>query len=104
MPAKEAISRIIEHNVIHSRKERNAILITKALNMAVEALERQIPKKPDISGDSCDKNGNLIYDTYDCPNCHVNYELEYDKYDYCPSCGQALDWSEEVNENGQNQN
>ncbi len=62
-------------------------------------IEKQIPKKPDISGDSCDKDGNLIYDTYDCPNCHTSYEMEYEKYDYCPSCGQALNWSEEVNEN-----
>ncbi len=98
MTAKEAIRRVIEHNEIHSRKERNAILITKALNMAVEALEKQIPKKPNLSGDSCDKDGNLIYDTYDCPSCHTSYEMEYEKYDHCPSCGQALDWSEEVQE------
>ncbi len=98
MTVKEAIYRIIKHNAIHRRKERNAILITEALNMAVEALEKQIPKKPDISGDSCDKDGNLIYDTYDCPNCHTSYEIEYEKYNYCPSCGQALDWSAEVQE------
>ncbi len=60
-----------------------------------EALEKQIPGKPDISGDSCDKDGNLIYDTYICPNCRKNYEIEYEKYDYCPNCGQALDWGEQ---------
>lgn len=48
MTAKEAIRRIIEHNEIHSRKERQAILITEALNMSVKALEKQIPKKPVI--------------------------------------------------------
>ncbi len=67
-------------------------------------LEKQIPKKPNLSGDSCDKDGNLIYDTYDCPSCHTSYEIEYEKYNHCPSCGQALDWSEEVSENEQNQN
>ncbi len=60
-----------------------------------EALEKQIPKKPDIYGDGYDDNGNLIYDTYDCPNCEKSYEMDYEKYDYCPSCGQAIDWSEE---------
>ncbi len=69
--------------------------LKKALEMAKQALEKQIPKKPDIYGDGYDNNGNLIYDTYDCPNCHTSYEIECEKYDYCPCCGQALNWSEE---------
>ncbi len=50
-----------------------------------------VPKKPNIYGDGCDDDGNLIYDTYDCPNCQTSYEMEYEKYDYCPYFGQALD-------------
>lgn len=60
-----------------------------------DMLEKQVPKKPDIYGDGYDDNGNLNYDTYDCPNCNASYEIDYEKYDYCPSCGQKLDWSEE---------
>lgn len=97
MTAKEAIRRIKVHNKVHSQKKHNAILITKALDMAVEALEKQIPKKPNIYGDGYDDDGNLIYDTYDCPNCQKSFEMEYEEYDYCPNCGQALDWSDDNN-------
>lgn len=31
---------------------------------------------------------------YDCPNCEKSYEMDYEKYDYCPNCGQAIDWSD----------
>ena len=57
------------------------------------ALEKQIPKKPDMWGDGYDDNGNLIYDTWACPCCRTEYELDYDDYKFCPNCGQAIDWS-----------
>lgn len=57
-----------------------------------EAGERRIPKIPDILGDGYDNEGNMIYDMYDCPNCGKSYEMEYEEYKYCPSCGQAIDW------------
>ncbi len=57
-----------------------------------EAGERRIPKIPDIWGDGYDNEGNMIYDMYDCPNCGKSYEMEYEEYKYCPSCGQAIDW------------
>ena len=63
-----------------------------AFNMAFSALEKQIAKKPDIEGDGYDPDGNLVYDTWICPTCGVSYEIDYDKYDYCPSCGQKIDW------------
>ena len=58
----------------------------EALKMAIDALEKQIPKKPisiTISGVSRYKSGvckcgTAIVMTYKC----------------CPSCGQAIDWSE----------
>lgn len=63
------------------------------------ALRKQIPKKPDYEGDGYDENGNLIYDTWICPNCGKHYEVDYDDYNCCPECGQAidksLDWSDE---------
>lgn len=59
----------------------------------IEAREKQIAKKPYIWGDGY-YNGELILDMYDCPNCEKSYEIEFDKYDYCPSCGQKIDWSE----------
>ena len=66
----------------------------EASKLAIQALEKQIPKKPDIEGDGYDPDGNLVYDTWICPACGVSYEIDYDKYDYCPACGQAIDQSE----------
>ena len=57
-----------------------------------EAMERQIPKKPMYEGDGYDDCGKLIYDTWICPNCEEDYEVDYDDYDFCPNCGQAIDW------------
>ena len=69
-------------------------MLKEALDMAVVALEKQTPKKPDVEGDGYDKDGNIIYDTWLCPCCRSCYEVEYDDYDYCPVCGQKLDMSD----------
>lgn len=66
-----------------------------AKQMGAYALEKQIPKKPDYEGDGFDEDGYLIYDTWICPNCGKHYEVDYDEYDFCPKCGQALDWSDD---------
>ncbi len=59
-----------------------------------EARELQNPKQPNVWGDGCDDEGGIIYDMYDCPNCNKSYEIDYEKYDFCPNCGQAIDWSD----------
>ena len=51
--------------------------------IAIEALEKQLPKKP------IEKGIHFVY--YKCPNC--NRILPIDK-NYC-DCGQRLDWPEE---------
>lgn len=90
MTPRDAIWRIKRHNEIHSKKERQAILITEAMNMAIKALEKQIPKKIEIWNGQCA-----------CPNCgklYGNYstfkQLTTWEMPYCKYCGQALDWSE----------
>lgn len=74
--------------------ENHKIAENHCRKLAIEALEKQIPKKPDFEGDGYDDNGNLIYDTWICPCCEKQYELDYDDYKFCPDCGQALDWSD----------
>ena len=69
--------------------------LTKALDMAIEALEKQIPKKPDLEGDGY-ADGYLVYDTWICPNCGKHYEVDYEEYDWCPNCGQHIDRSKEA--------
>lgn len=60
------------------------------LRLAVEALEKQIPKKVILGYDEQD----YVY----CPNCKCEL-MSMDWYDhwkcnYCENCGQALDWSD----------
>lgn len=52
-------------------------------------------EKPELYSDGYDKDGNLIYDEWECPRCGESYEVDYDRYDYCPNCGQKIDWSDE---------
>lgn len=59
-----------------------------------KAIEKQTAKKPDFEGDGYDDSGNLIYDTWICPNCGDKYEIDYEIHQYCPMCGQKLDWSD----------
>lgn len=59
-----------------------------------ELVDKAVPKKPFYEADGYDENGELIYDTWICPNCHHYYEVDYDDYDYCPNCGQAIDWGD----------
>lgn len=58
------------------------------------AVEKQKAKKPDFEGDGY-ADGNLVYDTWICPCCGKHYEVDYDDYDFCPNCGQKLDWGDE---------
>ncbi len=60
-----------------------------------EAKKKRIPERPNIWGDGHDDEGEPIYDMYDCPSCGKSYEIDYDKSDYCPNCGQAIDWSDD---------
>ena len=68
-------------------------ITTKALLELGENIEK--PKKLECYADSYDEEGNLVYDMAVCPECHREFEIDYDEHcDYCPSCGQKLDWSD----------
>ena len=62
--------------------------------MAIQALNKQIPKKPDFEGDGY-ADGAMVYDTWICPTCSKYYEVDSDDYKYCPNCGQHIDWEVE---------
>ena len=63
--------------------------INTAIDMAIFALEKQIPKAPDYSSDGYSPEGLEVWDAY-CPHC--GHEL--DDEDICPNCGQAIDWAD----------
>jgi len=67
----------------------------KACEIAIEALEKQIPKKP--------KQLESV-DYFECPCCKriiTMHERAHGnlKIPFCKWCGQALDWSEDSHEN-----
>lgn len=64
----------------------------KVLGMAINALEKQIPKKPPVVN-----RPSIFVKVPVCPNCSTSehYQPLYGKIKYCSNCGQKLDWSEE---------
>ena len=66
-----------------------------AYGMAIQALEKQIPKKPTYDGDGYAPDGTFVWDEWICPCCGTKYEVDYDEHDFCPNCGQKIDWSDE---------
>lgn len=63
--------------------------VTIAYDMAIKALEKQMPKK--VENYTIDCYGYMIYDC-ECPSCKTEHKEMY-PFAYCPHCGQALDWS-----------
>ena len=55
----------------------------EAFQMAIQALEKQIPKKPKTDD---------RYVMYICPRCNEFIKINKN---YCMNCGQKLDWSDE---------
>ena len=55
-----------------------------------EAREKQKVKKVSYEGDGY-SDGEMVYDTWICPNCSESYEVGFDEYEYCPNCGQHID-------------
>ena len=76
---------------LQKHAKRNAELYS----ISIKALKKQLPEKPTLEGDGCDPEGNIILDEWLCPHCNTRYEVDYDRYFYCPNCGQKIRWSEE---------
>lgn len=87
----------IEYNKTFEHKNDNEP-IEKSIEhakTAIKALEKQLPEKPILEGDGYDEFGDIVLDEWLCPNCNTRYEVDYDRYFYCPNCGQKIKWSEE---------
>lgn len=71
-----------------SECESGCSLCAEAIDMAIEALEKQMPKKP-VNYDSVPHSR--------CPVCNNAVKVFEDahEYHYCLYCGQCLDWSDE---------
>ena len=78
MDIKEAIAHAKEQKEIFGGTHK------EFLNIAIEALEKQIPMKIVNRGDEHNKYGHCKCEAF-----------AVDIHKYCPKCGQAMDWSEE---------
>ena len=94
MTASEAIKEL------HKIRPRGGIIPQKraeALDVAIHALEKQIPKKPRKT-DSYRGIFRRIY-AYVCPTCGnaclEKQENERQDTMFCWNCGQKIDWSDE---------
>lgn len=63
--------------------------VLEAIKVAIKALEKQIPKKA---------NPNLWDGWTECPMCGGIVQTGDYRCDFCPDCGQAIDWSDDDGE------
>ena len=86
----------LEEQVVERLKEASYERFgNDGMGIAIQALEKQIPKTPTYEGDGYAPDGTFVWDEWLCPCCGKRYEVDYDDYDFCPNCGQKLDWSDE---------
>lgn len=71
-------------------------MLRESLDIAIEALEKQLPKRPRENGmsDGLIKK-TKYYTCQTCGNCLLTEMMnERQNTNYCWDCGQRLDWSE----------
>lgn len=89
---REAIEDFKELSI--QMRERGFSGASKHCDLAIEALEKQLPKIVDFEEDVAE---NMCVE---CPSCgsFLGYQVdcldENYQFDYCEHCGQRLDWSE----------
>ena len=85
---------LLKFNYENLGKE-DAIEVVEHLNLAITALEKQLPKRPHAD----DNGGCEYYECWiECPDCGEaipEYTAENNTWCYCLGCGQKLDWEEE---------
>lgn len=67
---QEALDRLCENDYFDENGNCNCDLIVMDRILLQELVDKAVPKKPFYEADG------------------------YDDYDYCPNCGQAIDWSD----------
>lgn len=90
----ELLEGILEQDA--TARHRN-ISVRIALIIAQKCVDKQIGQKPTYEGDGYAPDGSFVWDEWLCPCCNNRYEVDYDDYDYCPNCGQKIDWEEAEN-------
>lgn len=90
MTIEEAVNELDELTmyVEHTFTEEHKCKSFEDLQMAIKALEKQIPKEPS------QLLKNTDYFHWECPICHMSYGMATQKVKYCYNCGQAIKWEQ----------
>ena len=61
-----------------------------------ELVDKETLKSVEYISTVGDSDGYPVYDVAICPSCSRKFEVEYEEhYNYCPHCGQHLNWGNE---------
>lgn len=99
MTEREAIHKLIQFRRI---LEKGVFPVgyrfdAEPFDIAVEVLGKQVPMKPVWKEIDITNDGVPCKNAF-CPVCEAEYEpddIDRIGFDYCYSCGQAIDWGEE---------
>lgn len=91
MTHEEAIKNMNALNAVCVKKDFYDAEFENALALAIDALKRQIPRKPIIRKTE-DYFGYVKYIL--CPNCE-KVEFGFNQPCFCELCGQAIDWEDD---------
>lgn len=99
MTYEEAKDVLINITVQFGRSQGKTQFV-QAWEKALEAIDKQIPKKPSYVDTRFRHHGRNISDgcslceCYKCPTCGRHIFHVFDSEKHCIYCGQALDWSD----------
>ena len=95
MTESEAIKEVRFNMSTIGLSDKSAKRVVEARDMAINALEKQIAKKPEHEADGY-AGGKLVYDYAKCPICGHDFESGINDWgcEYCSVCGQKLDFGE----------
>lgn len=91
---REELNDSMTKTVVNFVTQFHAVFVSiplKDMPTVIEAIEKQTAKKPQLIGDGY-ADGCIVYDFWKCPFCENSFEVDFQEYDYCPNCGQKIDW------------
>lgn len=82
---------VLTANSLYYNKDRD----DQDIDLIESIVNKEIPRSPIRFGYWYDPDRSNVHVGWKCSNCGAKYRVYYTDYDYCPHCGQRLDWSEE---------
>ena len=99
---KTTVSALAEIEYYNGFKGKEACIkaIEDACRLAIEALEKQVPKRTTYIHLNTRYThwGRVRHDQFRCCNCGLTKEFvdgHASQYKFCPQCGLEIDWSDE---------